>query len=138
MLIIPAIDIKDKKCVRLVRGDPQFETVYSTEPVFQAKYWEREGAKRLHIVDLDENALPVEHFGFLGNRNILDLVWIKASIVVHSESPTRPRKFNEEFRNFMVCGKRSLPHTIKLRVPYLFNQFVTGFAEAVGPGFEHF
>jgi phosphoribosylformimino-5-aminoimidazole carboxamide ribotide isomerase len=53
MLIIPAIDIKDKKCVRLVRGDPQFETVYSTEPVFQAKYWEREGARRLHIVDLD-------------------------------------------------------------------------------------
>lgn len=53
MLIIPAIDIKDRKCVRLVKGDPQFETVYSTEPVFQAKYWEREGAKRLHIVDLD-------------------------------------------------------------------------------------
>lgn len=53
MLIIPAIDIKDRKCVRLVQGDPQFETVYSTEPVFQAKYWEREGARRLHIVDLD-------------------------------------------------------------------------------------
>jgi phosphoribosylformimino-5-aminoimidazole carboxamide ribotide isomerase len=53
MLIIPAIDIKDKKCVRLVRGDPNFETVYSYEPVFQAKFWEREGAKRLHIVDLD-------------------------------------------------------------------------------------
>jgi phosphoribosylformimino-5-aminoimidazole carboxamide ribotide isomerase len=53
MLIIPAIDIKDKKCVRLVHGNPEFETVYSTEPVFQAKFWEREGAKRLHIVDLD-------------------------------------------------------------------------------------
>lgn len=53
MLIIPAIDIKDRKCVRLVRGNPEFETVYSNEPVFQAKFWEREGAKRLHIVDLD-------------------------------------------------------------------------------------
>lgn len=53
MLIIPAIDIKDKKCVRLLRGNPEFETVYSYEPVFQAKFWEREGAKRLHIVDLD-------------------------------------------------------------------------------------
>jgi phosphoribosylformimino-5-aminoimidazole carboxamide ribotide isomerase len=53
MLIIPAIDIKDKKCVRLVRGNPEFQTVYSNEPVFQAKFWEREGAKRLHVVDLD-------------------------------------------------------------------------------------
>ncbi len=53
MLIIPAIDIKDRKCVRLVRGNPEFETVYSHEPVFQAKFWEREGAQRLHIVDLD-------------------------------------------------------------------------------------
>ncbi len=53
MLIIPAIDIKNRKCVRLVRGNPDFETVYSNEPVFQAKFWEREGAKRLHVVDLD-------------------------------------------------------------------------------------
>ncbi len=53
MQIIPAIDIKNRKCVRLVQGNPQFETVYSQEPVFQAKYWEREGASRLHIVDLD-------------------------------------------------------------------------------------
>ncbi len=53
MLIIPAIDIKDRKCVRLVQGNPQFETVYSKEPVFQATYWEREGATRLHLVDLD-------------------------------------------------------------------------------------
>lgn len=53
MIIIPAIDIKDRKCVRLVRGNPEFETVYSNEPVFQAKYWEREGAERLHVVDLD-------------------------------------------------------------------------------------
>jgi len=53
MLIIPAIDIKNKKCVRLLRGNPEFETIYSNEPVFQAKFWEREGAKRLHIVDLD-------------------------------------------------------------------------------------
>ncbi len=53
MLIIPAIDIKNRKCVRLVRGNPEFETVYSNEPVFQAKFWEREGAKRIHVVDLD-------------------------------------------------------------------------------------
>lgn len=53
MIVIPAIDIRNKRCVRLVRGDPNFETVYSYEPVFQAKFWEKEGAKRLHIVDLD-------------------------------------------------------------------------------------
>lgn len=53
MIVIPAIDIKNRKCVRLVQGNPDFETVYSTEPIFQAKYWEREGAKRIHLVDLD-------------------------------------------------------------------------------------
>ncbi len=53
MIIIPAIDIKNKKCVRLVQGNPEFETVYSDDPIFQAQFWEREGAKRIHIVDLD-------------------------------------------------------------------------------------
>ncbi|GMT49158.1 MAG: 1-(5-phosphoribosyl)-5-[(5-phosphoribosylamino) methylideneamino] imidazole-4-carboxamide isomerase [bacterium] len=53
MLIIPAVDIKEGRCVRLVKGDPNQETVYSDSPVDQAKHWENEGAKLLHVVDLD-------------------------------------------------------------------------------------
>ncbi len=53
MLVIPAIDLKDGKCVRLYQGDMSQATVYSTDPVATALLWESEGAERIHLVDLD-------------------------------------------------------------------------------------
>lgn len=53
MLVIPAIDLRDGRCVRLVQGDLKTETVYSDEPVEMAKRWENLGAPMLHVVDLD-------------------------------------------------------------------------------------
>ncbi len=53
MLIIPAIDLKGGKCVRLFQGKMEQETVYSDDPVAVAESWIKAGAKRLHIVDLD-------------------------------------------------------------------------------------
>lgn len=53
MEVIPAIDLKDGCCVRLVRGDYEQKTVYSREPQEMAKYWQKQGAKTLHLVDLD-------------------------------------------------------------------------------------
>jgi phosphoribosylformimino-5-aminoimidazole carboxamide ribotide isomerase len=53
MIIVPAIDIREGKCVRLVRGDPKRETVYSDDPVEIAKRWTEQGAERIHVVDLD-------------------------------------------------------------------------------------
>lgn len=53
MLLIPAIDIKDGKCVRLRQGDMQDSTVFSDSPVAMADKWVSLGAKRIHIVDLD-------------------------------------------------------------------------------------
>jgi phosphoribosylformimino-5-aminoimidazole carboxamide ribotide isomerase len=53
MLLIPAIDLMDGKCVRLLQGRAGTETVYSDDPVSTAKRWEAEGAKMLHVVDLD-------------------------------------------------------------------------------------
>ena len=53
MKIFPAIDIKDKKCVRLVRGDFDNKTVYKNSPVDQASSYKNHGFKNLHIVDLD-------------------------------------------------------------------------------------
>jgi phosphoribosylformimino-5-aminoimidazole carboxamide ribotide isomerase len=53
MEIIPAVDILNGKCVRLVRGDFATETVYHDDPVAAARRWRDEGATRLHIVDLD-------------------------------------------------------------------------------------
>lgn len=53
MLIIPAIDLKDGKCVRLIQGQMQDETVYSDDPEAVALRWAGAGARLLHVVDLD-------------------------------------------------------------------------------------
>ena len=53
MKILPAIDIKDKKCVRLVKGDFNNKTEYEISPVEQAEKYKDHGFKNLHIVDLD-------------------------------------------------------------------------------------
>jgi phosphoribosylformimino-5-aminoimidazole carboxamide ribotide isomerase len=53
MKIFPAIDIKDKKCVRLVKGDFDNKTEYELSPVEQARRYKDHGFKNLHIVDLD-------------------------------------------------------------------------------------
>ncbi|MCL2005875.1 MAG: HisA/HisF-related TIM barrel protein, partial [Planctomycetaceae bacterium] len=53
MLILPAIDILNGKCVRLQQGDYNQETIYADSPVDMAKHWEQQGAEFLHIVDLD-------------------------------------------------------------------------------------
>jgi phosphoribosylformimino-5-aminoimidazole carboxamide ribotide isomerase len=61
MEIIPAIDIRGGKCVRLYQGDYEKETVYSENPLDVARTWEAQGASRLHIVDLDgaKKGIPV-------------------------------------------------------------------------------
>jgi phosphoribosylformimino-5-aminoimidazole carboxamide ribotide isomerase len=53
MIVIPAIDLKEGKCVRLEQGLMERDTVYSDNPAAQALAWEAQGAELLHIVDLD-------------------------------------------------------------------------------------
>ena len=53
MIILPAIDLKDGKCVRLRQGRAEEVTVYSDDPVAQAREWLAQGAEQLHVVDLD-------------------------------------------------------------------------------------
>jgi phosphoribosylformimino-5-aminoimidazole carboxamide ribotide isomerase len=53
MMIIPAIDLKQGRCVRLIQGRMQEETVYSEEPEAMARRWADGGAQMLHVVDLD-------------------------------------------------------------------------------------
>jgi len=53
VLIIPAIDLKDGRCVRLKQGDMSTATVFSDDPVSMARHWAGQGARRLHVVDLN-------------------------------------------------------------------------------------
>ncbi len=66
MFIIPAIDLKDGNCVRLLQGKKDAVTVYSRDPVATAKKWESAGAKILHVVDLDG--------AFTGHQKNIDIV----------------------------------------------------------------
>ncbi len=49
----PAIDLREGRCVRLVQGDPDRQTVFGEDPVAMARHWVRAGAQALHVVDLD-------------------------------------------------------------------------------------
>lgn len=62
-VIYPAIDLRGGKCVRLVQGDYERETVYGDNPVEVAKSWEAQGGKYIHLVDLDgaKAGCPVNH-----------------------------------------------------------------------------
>ncbi|UCE30982.1 MAG: 1-(5-phosphoribosyl)-5-[(5-phosphoribosylamino)methylideneamino]imidazole-4-carboxamide isomerase [Burkholderiales bacterium] len=53
MLLIPAIDLKDGRCVRLRQGDMEDATVFSEDPAAMAAHWLEQGARRLHLVDLN-------------------------------------------------------------------------------------
>ncbi len=53
MIIIPAIDLKDGKCVRLRQGQMDSSTIFNEDPAAQARIWEDMGASRIHVVDLD-------------------------------------------------------------------------------------
>ena len=53
MEVIPAIDLRDGKCVRLTQGDYDRETVFSDDPIAVAERWVVSGARRIHVVDLD-------------------------------------------------------------------------------------
>jgi phosphoribosylformimino-5-aminoimidazole carboxamide ribotide isomerase len=67
MLILPAIDIRGGKCVRLFQGDYEKETVYGEDPLSMAEKWISQGARFLHVVDLDgaregapRNSAPIQ------------------------------------------------------------------------------
>ena len=79
MKIFPAIDIKDKKCVRLVKGDFDNKTEYEMSPVEQAGKYKDHGFKNLHIVDLD-GALTGETVNLDIIQNIIDKFDLKVEI----------------------------------------------------------
>jgi phosphoribosylformimino-5-aminoimidazole carboxamide ribotide isomerase len=75
MLVIPAIDLKDGQCVRLLQGRKDAVTAYSNEPSKTAKRWESYGAKLIHIVDLDG--------AFTGRQTNLDaIIKIRKSVKI--------------------------------------------------------
>ncbi len=79
MIVIPAIDIKAGRCVRLLQGRMDAETVFSDDPAAMAERWEADGAGLIHVVDLD-GAIEKQPCNLPAIRNIVDRVRIPVQV----------------------------------------------------------
>ena len=98
LLIIPAVDIKGGKCVRLEQGLMDRETLFSERPEQMALQWEKKGAKRLHLIDLDGafQGAPV-------NKEIIKNIVNTLSIPVELGGGIRSLETIEEYLNLGVA-----------------------------------
>lgn len=107
MLIIPAIDLKQGRCVRLWRGIKEKETVYSQNPLQIARKWVKEGASRLHIVDLDG-----AFWGIPKHLEIAQEIKNSISVSIQYGGGIRSLKVMEEVLkrgiDFVIIGTRAL------------------------------
>lgn len=92
MFIIPAVDIKGGKCVRLYQGDPERESVYYEDPLEAAVLWQSRGAEMVHVVDLDA-ALT----GDPANRGIVERIIAALSVPVQVAGGLRNTSIMEEY-----------------------------------------
>lgn len=79
MIVIPAIDIKNGKCVRLLQGRMDAETVFSDDPSAMGSRWENEGAQLIHIVDLD-GAVGKRPVNLAAIRRIIEKVTVPVQV----------------------------------------------------------
>ncbi len=127
--LYPAIDIKDGKCVRLLFGEMEKETIYNNSPLDQAMWFVDQGAEWLHIVDLDgavtgknvnkraiqkilhklQNKVKIQIGGGIRNINDIDF-WIKNSVnrvilgTLALENPSFINQLSEEYSKKIVVG----------------------------------
>lgn len=124
MLVIPAIDLRGGKCVRLVEGRADRETVYSGDPVAVALKWQAGGARWLHVVDLD-GAFRGEPVHLPVIREIIGAV----SIPVEVGGGIRERGAVEEVLN---CGAaRAIVGTVAVYNPDLVRGLTRDFGEKI-------
>jgi len=115
VLIIPAIDLRDGKCVRLMQGDFARMTVYSGDPADVASRWQNQGAERIHVVDLDGSrdgtprnkeairdilravSVPVQLGGGIRNRTVAeDYLAMGLGWIILGTAALKDRRFVEE------------------------------------------
>ncbi|HEU5321592.1 MAG TPA: 1-(5-phosphoribosyl)-5-[(5-phosphoribosylamino)methylideneamino]imidazole-4-carboxamide isomerase [Methylomirabilota bacterium] len=109
MEIIPAVDIRGGRCVRLVQGDYARETVFGDDPVAMALHWAGEGARRLHVVDLDaaREGWPVNE-GII--RRIVRDSGIRVQVAGGVRDLAAVRKWAEAGADRIVVGTLAVEH----------------------------
>lgn len=114
MLIIPAIDIKNGKCVRLTQGNFESEKIYSDDPVTKAKQWEEQGAQMLHVVDLDG-----AKNGNLSNLKVIKQIIQKITIPIQVGGGIRNKETVETLLSIgvsrIILGTVALENEVELK-----------------------
>lgn len=113
MKIFPAIDLKDNKCVRLTKGKDDTSEVFNPNPIDQAKYFEDQGCKRLHLVDLDSA------FGRNDiNNKTINKIRDAISIPIQLGGGIRDNKIAEKYFelgiNYLIIGSYAVKNTEKV------------------------
>jgi phosphoribosylformimino-5-aminoimidazole carboxamide ribotide isomerase len=124
MEIIPAIDLRNGKCVRLYQGDYEKETVFSKDPVSVALRWQSEGARRLHIVDLDGAAK-----GKTYNLEAIEDIIAAIDIPIQVGGGIRSIETIEQLLNIGV--ERTILGTVAVEKPDLVQEACRRFAEQI-------
>uniref|UniRef100_Q9RPQ5 1-(5-phosphoribosyl)-5-[(5-phosphoribosylamino)methylideneamino] imidazole-4-carboxamide isomerase n=1 Tax=Thermoanaerobacter pseudethanolicus (strain ATCC 33223 / 39E) TaxID=340099 RepID=HIS4_THEP3 len=129
MIIYPAVDIKDGRCVRLVQGEFDKVTVYSDNPVEMGLKWERMGAQYLHVVDLDG-----ARTGQIQNTPIISEMAVKLGIPVQLGGGIRTV---ETIETLLCKGiHRVILGTSAVKNPELVKQALKTFEDSVVIGID--
>ena len=124
MEIIPAIDLRNGKCVRLYQGDYGKETVFSNKPVEIALRWQSEGARRIHIVDLDGAAR-----GEPGNLETIEDMIAAIDIPVQFGGGIRSIETIEQL--FAAGVERAILGTVAVEKPDLVKEACQKFSDRI-------
>jgi phosphoribosylformimino-5-aminoimidazole carboxamide ribotide isomerase len=129
MEIIPAIDLKNGKCVRLYQGDYSKETVFSNDPVATALKWQEKGARWLHLVDLDGAAA-----GEVRNSDAILNIVKNTQLNVELGGGIRREEIVEQLIKLGV--KRVILGTVAVEQAELTRRIIKRFGDAIVVGID--
>ena len=114
MKIFPAIDLKENKCVRLSRGEDNTSVVFNENPVEQAKYFEDQGCKRLHLVDLD-SAFGRNNINNKTIQNIRNAISIPIQVGGGIRSEKIAKSYFNLGANFLIIGSYAVSNSQEVK-----------------------
>ena len=115
MKIFPAIDLKENKCVRLIKGEDNSSVVFNENPVEQAKYFEEQGCKRLHLVDLD-SAFGRNNINDKTIQKIRDAISIPIQIGGGIRSEKIARDYFDLGADFLIIGSYAVSNSQEVKI----------------------
>lgn len=133
MIIYPAIDLKDGKCVRLVQGDMTRDTIYNEDPAAQAHEWVRAGFSWIHVVDLDGavQGAPANHVAV---REILKVVDVPVQLGGGIRNPKQIEHWMDEGLSRVILGTAAVrnPELVKWACRHFPGQIAVGIDALAG------